>query len=67
MKMKKSILCLLLVLSLCLCMIFASCKPDEVETETGDKLGQVHTTPDTSAGVDPSFPNPQIGNETPRY
>ena len=67
MKMKKSILCLLLVLSLYLCMIFASCKPDESETETGDKLGQVHTTPDTSAGVEPNFPNPQVGDTTPRY
>ena len=66
MKMKKCILCLLLVLSLCLCMILASCKPDEQEP-TGDKMGQVHTTPDTSAGVEPNLPNPVVGDYTARH
>lgn len=63
--MKKSILCLLLVLSLCLCMIFVSCKPDE-EDPTVDKLGQVHTTPDTSGGVEPNLPNPPVDGFTNR-
>ncbi len=67
MKMKKSILCLLLVLSLCLCMIFASCKPDEVDESTGEKLGQVHTTPDTSAGVEPDLPNQSVDGFTNRH
>jgi len=66
MKMKKSILCLLLVLSLCLCMIFASCKPDE-EEPSGEKMGEVHTTPDTSAGVEPNFPNQNVDGFTGRH
>ena len=65
MKMKKSILCLLLVLSLCLCMILASCKPDE--QPTGEKAGEVHNTPDTSAGVEPNLPNETVDGFTNRH
>ena len=69
--MKKSILCLMLVLCLCLGMILASCKPDEPAPEPpavddGGKQGQVHQTPDTSAGVDPDMPNPQLDGSTIR-
>lgn len=67
MKMKKSILCLLLVLSLCLCVIFASCKPEEEEEPVGEKMGEVHTTPDTSAGVEPQFPNQNVDGYTDRH
>ena len=68
--MKKSILCLLMALCLCLCMILASCKPKPAPQEDPkeqEKVGYVHQTPDTSASVDPSMPNEQVGNDTTRY
>ena len=67
--MKKSILCILLVLSMCLCMILVSCKPDDdVETPPEEVTGQFHTTPDSTAGVGFEADNPIVdGNSTARY
>ena len=66
--MKKSILCILLVLSMCLCMILASCKPDEEPPAPPSEVnGQVHKTPDSGAGVDPNMPNEIVGDQTQRY
>ena len=63
--MKKSILCLVLALCLCLCMILASCKPDEPENpdDTGKK-GQIHTTPDNTAGVELEIDIPPLDGYT---
>ena len=67
--MKKSILCILLVLSMCLCMILVSCKPDEEPPAPPAEVnGQVHKTPDSSSGVDlNNMPNQIIGYQTQRY
>jgi hypothetical protein len=64
--MKKSILCVLLVLSMCLCMILASCKPDDVEPTPppAQTSGQVHKTPDSSSGVDLNMPNQIVDDQT---
>ena len=63
--MKKRILCLFLVLCLVLSMIaLVACDEGEGEGEgepvanAGDKKGQVHTTTDTSANVDPAIDRP---------
>ena len=68
--MKKSILCILLVLSMCLCMILVSCKPDDDAGNNpppAETNGQVHKTPDSSSGVDLNMPNQIIGDQTQRY
>ena len=71
--MKKRILCLLLVVCLVLSMLaLVACNDDgEGEGEgdnptvnAGEKKGQVHTTTDTSANVDPAIDRPSQGNDT---
>ena len=65
--MKKRILCMFLVVCLVFSMIaLVSCNDDESAdgaenspaANAGDKQGQVHTTTDTSANVDPSIDRP---------
>ena len=68
--MKKSILCILLVLSMCLCMILASCKPDDDDDTPppAEINGQVHKTPDSSSGVEfDGVTDSPIGDATMRY
>ena len=71
--MKKSILCLLLVLSLCLCVVLASCKktppetPDDPnqssDTLPGEKKGNVYTTPFAGGEAETEQPNEQVEDE----
>ena len=70
--MKKSILCLLILLSLCLCVIFTSCKPDEnvIPAPDGGNIGKEGETEidDTiKADVNLDAPNQSIEGSTPRY
>lgn len=72
MKHNKKILCLLLALSLCLCVLLASCKKDPVtpsEPQTGaGKVGQTHVTEDKDGGASIPQSNLQPSEtETPRY
>ena len=66
--MKKSILCILLVLSMCLCMILVSCKPDEEPpAPPAEVKGQVHEDP-ASSNVDlNNMPNQIVDDNTLRY
>lgn len=76
--MKKSILCVLLVMALCLCVVLASCKknpdtpdnPDNGNTSTvlpGEKKGNVYETPDVGGDATVDEPNEQPADGTPRY
>lgn len=68
--MKKTILCLVIAISLCLCMILVSCKPDDDDTTDAppaEITGQFHTTPDSTAGVGFEADNPIVGDDTARY
>ena len=76
--MKKTLLCLLLALCLCLsCIMFIACdKDDEVppedvppveeEQEIGKK-GEVTLFPKEENEVSPNQPNEQLGDSTTRY
>ncbi len=65
--MKKSILCLLLALLLCLGMVFVSCKKDE--EEEGDTVGKKGDVKVTAAAEDAvvNRPNEQVPGYTIGY
>lgn len=70
--MKKSILCLLILLSLCLCVLLASCAPEDeiIPPPDGGNIGQEGETiiDDTvKADVNLDAPNQTIEGSTPRY
>ncbi len=70
--MKKSILCLLIILTLCLCVIFASCKKDDevVPAPNGgsiEKSGETVIDTDMPGEVELNGPNQSIEGSTPRY
>lgn len=69
--MKKRFLCLFLAICLCLCMLLVACDDNNTgddnnggTVDPGAKQGQVHTTTDTSANVDPAIDRPSFGNDT---
>ena len=70
--MKKSILCLLVLLSLCLCVLLASCKPDDniIPAPDGGNIGQEGETQaddNVKADVNLDAPNQSVEGSTPRY
>ena len=70
--MKKSIFCLLILLTLCLCVIFASCKKDDelVPAPDAGNVGQKGETvidTDLPGDVKLDAPNQDLEGETPRY
>lgn len=70
--MKKSILCLLVLLTLCLCVVFASCKKeDEVipPPDSGNvgKTGETVIDTDLPGEVKLDAPNQDLEGSTPRY
>ena len=70
--MKKSIFCLLILLTLCLCVIFASCKKDDEVVpapDTGNvgKLGETQIDTELPGEVKLDAPNQDIEGSTPRY
>ena len=69
--MKKSILCLLLILTLCLCVMFASCKKDDEVIPAPDagnvgKSGEVVIDTNLPGEVDMVGPNQDVNGYTPR-
>ena len=69
--MKRSILCLLVILTLCVCMLFVSCKKDDTSAEAPDangvgKKGETQTER-VEGNVDLNGPNEQIPGSTTRY
>lgn len=74
--MKKSILCIMLVLALCLCLVLASCKkdpepenPDTPQTDTtlpGEKKGDIYKITDQGGDATFNEPNEQPDGETTR-
>lgn len=70
--MKKSILCLLIILTLCLCVMFASCKKDDEvipapDAGSVDKSGEVVIDTNLPGDVDLGGPNQAVDGSTPRY
>jgi hypothetical protein len=70
--MKKSILCLLVILTLCLCVVFASCKKDDevVAPPDSGNVGQKGETiidTDLPGEVKLDSPNQTVEGSTPRY
>ncbi len=67
--MKKSILCLLLALILCLGMVFVSCKKDKDEEGEGDSTGKKGEIKVTAAAEDAvvNRPNEQVPGYTIGY
>ncbi len=70
--MKKSILCLLLILTLCLCVMFASCKKDDEIVPAPDaggvnKSGEVVIDTNLPGDVNLDGPNQAVNGSTPRY
>lgn len=75
--MKKSVLCLLLVLALCLALVLTACKnkPEDDpnkdpgttdSTLPGEKKGNVYTTPNTGGEATSNQPNEQVPGYTTR-
>ena len=70
--MKKSILCLLMILTLCLCLVFASCGKEDNVIDAPDVggIGKSDTTvtdPNVAGDVTLVEPNQAIEGSTPRY
>lgn len=70
--MKKSILCLLVLLTLCLCVVFASCKKDDEvipAPDTGNvgQQGETEIDTDLPGEVKLDAPNQTVEGSTPRY
>ena len=68
--MKRSILCLLVLLSLCVCLLFVSCKKEDVIVNAPDaagvgKDGQI-TTEKVQGEVELDVPDVQIPGYTTR-
>ena len=68
--MKRSILCLLVILSLCVCMLFVSCKKEDPALSAPDaagigKKGETETTK-VDGSVDLNGPNEQLPDWTTR-
>ena len=69
--MKRSILCLLVLLTLCVCMLFVSCKKEDPASGAPDaagvgKKGETQTQR-VEGTVDLSGPNEQVPGSTTRY
>lgn len=69
--MKRSILCLLVLLTLCVCILFVSCKKEDPNTAAPDaagvgKKGETETTK-VQGSVDQNGPNEQLPDWTTRY
>lgn len=69
--MKRSILCLLVLLTLCVCILFASCKKEDTKVDAPDaagvgKKGETQTQK-VDGNVDLNGPNEQINGDTIRY
>ena len=70
--MKKSILCLLVLLTLCLCVVFASCKKEDEIIPAPDagnvgKVGETEIDTDLPGEVKLDAPNQDLADSTPRY
>ena len=70
--MKKSILCLLMLLTLCLCLVFASCAKEDNVIDAPDvggigKNDTLVTDPNVEGEVNLNEPNQAVEGTTPRY
>ena len=68
--MKRSILCLLVILTLCVCMLFVSCKKEDTVIDAPDaagvgKKGETQTQK-VEGTVDQNGPNEQLDGYTTR-
>ena len=69
--MKRSILCLLVLLTLCVCILFVSCKKEDTITDAPDaanvgKKGEINTTK-VEKPLELGGPNEQLPDWTTRY
>ena len=66
--MKRSILCLLVLLTLCVCILFVSCKADDPEVEAPDSadIGKEGVTETQKVPADPDYISPDNSETNPQ-